>query len=256
MFFVLSKILTIFIFPLPFFLTLSLIFSFFIQEKKIRFGLFFCLLSLWIFSTFFVSQFLIHSLEKNYPPKKIHQLETVDAIVVLGGMLNQFVLHKNQIELLSSADRLTDAIYLFFEKKAKIIVYTGGSGSLFHQDISEGQVAKKFFLRFKIPKENFIIEAKSRNTIENAIYTKEILQKHKIKSILLITSAFHMRRALESFHSQGIKKIISYPTDYRSLERKFTFEFLIPSVGGLENSTIAIKEWIGLLAYKIFYLYK
>ncbi len=202
---------------------------------------------LYFFSSFPVSQKLISNLELEYPPVKMETLSKVDAIVVLGGMMNPLSFYEKP-ELLSSADRLTDAFILWKEKKSDYILFTGGSGVLFQEDAIEANQAVEILKSFGIPKNKIILESKSKNTHENALYVLEILKEKGWKKIILITSAFHMKRAYLCFQKLGIEVQI-YPTDYRTLKKQVNWDTMVPSVGALETSTIAIKEWIGLVMY-------
>lgn len=189
-------------------------------------------------------------MENPYPPISHSQVKKVDAIVVLGGMINNLSLYNNRIELGDSADRLTDAILLYKKNKAAKIIITGGSGILFYQKNPESFQAKKFLMAMGIAEESILIETESRNTAENAIYTAKILNQKQWKKIILITSAFHMKRSEALFRKQGLA-VLPFPTDYRSLKPEFSWDALIPSTGALDTSTIAIKEWMGIIAYKI-----
>ncbi|MCX7999084.1 MAG: YdcF family protein, partial [Leptospiraceae bacterium] len=248
MFFFFSKILTIFFFPLPLIILLGIVFTFFVQGWKNKALSFTPIALLCFFSSFPVSQKLIFDLENEYPPVSIESLPETDVIVVLGGMINPLSYYE-KAELLSSADRLTDAAILWKKKKADFIIFSGGSGILFQEDATESKHAKKILISLGIPKEKIILESKSRNTFENAIYVSKILEQRKWKKVLLITSAFHMKRALGCFQKLGID-VIPYPTDYRTLQRVWNWDTFLPSIGALETSTIAIKEWLGILAYQ------
>jgi uncharacterized SAM-binding protein YcdF (DUF218 family) len=249
-FFLLSKVLTIFLFPLPMILLLGFVLSFFLKNKTDKWIMRVPLLLLWFFSNNFISQKLIRSLEDEFPPVKIESIESADAIVVLGGAVNPFTYYPEKVELLSSADRMTDTIILYKNKKANLVLFTGGSGLLFQQDLKEATFAEKFFLDLGIPKSSIIFEENSRNTAENAIESAKILEHLQLKKIILVTSAFHMKRSLGVFSKQGLD-IIVYPTDYKSLREETNWETIVPSSGFLEGSTMAIKEWIGILVYKL-----
>ena len=95
-----------------------------------------------------------------------------------------------------------------------------------------------------------VLEGNSRNTYENALYTRQIIEKHGWREVLLVTSASHMRRAVAVFRAQGIA-VIPAPTDIRVVERAFSFFRLLPTVTALEKSSIAIKEYIGWWIYGI-----
>lgn len=247
MFFFFSKVLTLFFFPLPLVILLGFIFTFLIQGWKNKLLLFTPIGLLWFFSSFPVSQKLISDLEFEYPPVPLEALPKADVIVVLGGMVNPLSYYEKP-ELLSSADRLTDAVVLWKNKKSEYILFTGGSGILFQEDAIESKHAFQILTSLGIPKDRLLLESKSKNTYENALYVSEILKEKNWKKIILITSAFHIKRANLCFQKLGIETIV-YPTDYRTLKKEINWDTLIPSVGALETSTIAIKEWIGIIAY-------
>lgn len=249
MFFFFSKVLTIFLFPLPLIIFLAIVFSFFTKEKRNKFFVLFPILLLWFFSSFPVSQFLVHSLEKNYPPVGYNQVPSSDVIVVLGGMINPLTAYPEKPELLSAADRLTDAVILWRQKKADWILFTGGSGVLFQQDVQEAEHAGKLMELLGVEKDKIILESESRNTYENALYTTKILSEKGFQSVILITSAFHMERSKGVFEKQGIK-VFAFPTDYKTIRNELNWDNLTPSSGGLDSSTIALKEWMGLIVYK------
>ena len=249
-FFFFSKILTIFIYPLPFVILLGIISIFFISGKKNKIISSVPLIFLFIFSIFPVSQSLIGILEKDHPPIAIDSLEKSDYIVVLGGAINILGYHRDRIEFGSSAERMTDAILLYKANKAEKIIFTGGSGILFQQNYNEAYYAKKFFLDFGIPQSDLIFEDKSKNTYENGVYTKEKISNFQNNKIILITSAFHMERSVRIFRKLGFQ-VQEYPTDYKMLMYDINFEYISPNTGYLEISTIAIKEIIGLIAYYI-----
>lgn len=202
------------------------------------------------FSAPYISQILIRSLEDEFPAVEFPQIQNADAIVVLGGMINPLSIHREKPELLSTADRLTDSIILFRQKKAPFILFSGGSGILFQSDVSEAKTARKFLTDMGIPKESILIEDQSRNTKENAVFSARILREKKMKRIILVTSAFHMKRSLLVFEKEGLE-IQIFPTDYKSLHWSWNWDTAVPSIGALDTSTISIKEWIGLISYRL-----
>lgn len=249
-FFIFSKILTVILFPLPLCILLALfIILFKIKGSRNKFLAFIPIGLLWLAASFPVCQTLISSLEKEFPPTLVKETPRADAIVVLGGMINTLTPFPDRVETLGSGERLTDSILLHKAGKAEYVLFTGGSGLLFEQEIKESGFAKKFLIDFGVPENKILLESESRNTFENAIYTKKILEEKKIERIILVTSAFHMKRSLAIFQKLGIEAF-PFPTDYRSLRMELNWETLIPSTGALETTTIAIKEWIGIYMYK------
>jgi len=172
-----------------------------------------------------------------------------DVIVVLGGMIQTISVNPGRPELTESADRLVDAVRLYKLGKAKKILFTGGSGLLFESRYKEADLAKGLLLDLGVKEEDLWIESNSRNTWENAKESKIILEEKQTKSILLVTSAFHMKRSLGCFSKMNLQ-IFAYPTDYRGLSKESSaFDLWVPSPGFLELSTLALKEWVGIFVY-------
>ena len=95
-----------------------------------------------------------------------------------------------------------------------------------------------------------LLEERSRNTYENALYTHQMLKEQGLNQVLLVTSASHMRRAVAVFRTQGVE-VIAAPTDLRVSRKGFTLYQLLPTVNGLEKSTIALKEYMGWWVYRL-----
>lgn len=262
MFFFFSKFLTLFLFPLPLFIFTGIILVFFLVSGRWKkFILLLPFLLLWLFSSNWMSRSLLLPLEEDYPPLDWSEVKEHEYVVVLGGMFHNLTRYPGRAELVSSADRITDTILLYKKGKAKKILYTGGSGALFFNQVKEADLAKIFFQNFEIPESDFFLESESRNTRENAIFTKELLEEMAtlqnpknpppIPRFLLVTSAFHMGRSVREFEKLGLE-FTPYPTDYRTLHPDTGFwENAIPSAGALDTSTMAIKEWVGRFAYAI-----
>ncbi|WP_244594368.1 YdcF family protein [Leptospira ryugenii] len=211
-------------------------------------------LCLWLFvygfSNAWVANFLISSLEKQNPPIPMEDVPVVETIVVLGGMINPLGIHSERVEVTDAADRLIDAVRLYRNGKAKFILFSGGSGLLFSPELKEAERAKRILLDLGIPESRILLEDQSRNTFENAKFSKEKLLLQKRETSLLVTSAFHMPRAKACFEKQGVA-VFAYPTDYRALNLNASaFDLWVPSLVYWELSTIATKEWIGIWAYR------
>ncbi|MCW7469879.1 YdcF family protein [Leptospira kanakyensis] len=249
-FFILSKLGTILLYPLPVFFLLALLLIFKTKSGHGKYRLFQIILFLYLASNAFVSNFLVQTLEKDYPPVNIAELPKSDVAIVLGGMIQTISAHPGRPELSDSADRLTDAVRMYKAGKVKKILFTGGSGLLFANTYREADLAKELFLDLGVPEKDLIWENNSRNTYENAVETKKILQDKKIESAILVTSAFHMKRAAGCFQKQSISFVV-YPTDYRATDlQSGAFELYIPSAGFLDQTSMAIKEWVGYFVYR------
>lgn len=171
----------------------------------------------------------------------------VDAIVMLGGATLERPSSARQIaELNDAGDRLTTTLWLARAYPDAKVVISGGSGALSDEGESEAVTAQRFFLAFGIATERLVLEGDSRNTEENVAYTKSLLGA--AETVVLVTSAYHMPRSVGIFEKAGIS-VIPWPTDYRSPGlRGWSFDIANP-VQNLNVTTIAIKEWIGLVAY-------
>ncbi|PJZ46657.1 YdcF family protein [Leptospira brenneri] len=249
-FFTLSKFGTVLLYPLPVFFLLAILLLFKTKSGHGKFRLFQIILFLYLASNAFVANFLVQSLEKDFPPISIKDLPKAEVAIVLGGMIQTISAHPGRPELSDSADRLTDAVRIYKAGKVKKILFTGGSGLLFADVYKEADLAKELFLDLGVPEKDLIWENKSRNTYENAVETKKLLAENKLNSSILITSAFHMKRAAGCFEKQEIS-FVPYPTDYRATNlQSGAFELYIPSAGFLEQTTMAIKEWVGYFVYR------
>ncbi len=183
--------------------------------------------------------------------RKYETLKTYDAGIVLGGML-WYDQEFDRLQFSRSTDRVIQAIELYKKGYIKKIVFTGGSGSILHQDKKEGVYARRFLLTMGIPELDIIIESESNNTRENAVFTKQVLEAQLPNgNFLLITSAFHMRRSLACFAKVNMP-MEYYCTDRYSGPRKFEFDYLfIPTSQAFEEWKMLIHEIVGFLVYKI-----
>ena len=188
--------------------------------------------------------------KENYAPE---QNGNYDYAVVLGGMCwyNE-KLEKPQFQ--RSVDRLLQALWLLKQKKIRKIIFSGGSGSVAYPNQKEGVFLKRWLKQTGFEDSCFVFEAESKNTHENAMMTKPILEKlnYKSKKVLLITSAFHMKRAMSCFEKMGIRGLIPYVTDGYAGSRKFEWDHcFIPSPEAWQRWEIIFHESIGYLTYKI-----
>jgi uncharacterized SAM-binding protein YcdF (DUF218 family) len=115
---------------------------------------------------------------------------------------------------------------------------------------SEAYVMKAQLTEWGVPEKNIVIETESLNTYRNAVNSKPLLEKQGVKRVLLVTSAIHMPRALATFQTLGINAIPS-PTDYLEVDRKkYEIKDFLPDIDGLGKTSLAVKEYLGLLAYR------
>ena len=136
-----------------------------------------------------------------------------------------------------------------FERLEDRLLLSGGSGSLFRQDVKEALLMRKLAMDAGVESDRILVERTSRNTFENARETAALMREENLHDILLITSAFHMRRSLACFEKQGLHPDI-YPVDFRSDRSHSLFNF-VPSSFALFRTTTVIREILGLVSYKI-----
>lgn len=180
-----------------------------------------------------------------------------DVGILLGGYSKSTkeVLDTNHLFLLnSSASRLTQAVELYKLGKLKKLLLSGGNGNILQAGVAEAENAKRYLIRLGIPAADIIIEPKSRNTRENALFTKEILQKENNiagKQLLLITSAFHMYRAEKCFTRIGLTAT-PFSVDFHAPSNLvFQISDLVPSPKAIEDWQLLIKEWVGTGVYRL-----
>jgi uncharacterized SAM-binding protein YcdF (DUF218 family) len=152
-----------------------------------------------------------------------------------------------------SGDRLFQVLPYYYSGRIKKIIFTGGSGSIEFPENKEGIYVKKYLKSIHIPDSALVIEKESRNTYENAVFTKKILDSLGLKGpFMLVTSSYHMPRAMAVFKKAGYNNLIAYPTNRMSGERRFTLDhLLIPSADALFSLQFLIHEWMGYLVYKL-----
>lgn len=208
-----------------------------------------CALLLLLIGCFPVGEWLIAPLENRFTTNAALPKE-VDGIVVLGGALSP--LRSNiwqQPELNQAADRLANFLYLARLYPNAQLVFTGGSGAASEQEFKEAEMAQILFDQLGLTERAIIFESESRNTSENAKNSKQLVTPEIDENWLLITSAFHMPRSIGVFCQQ--QWIVQpYPVDHYSqkgnlLRLDFSFS------ENLSVLKIAVREWVGLLAYRI-----
>lgn len=172
--------------------------------------------------------------------------------VLLCGDIASYDHQTDRIIFKTGADRLMQTIDLYQKGIIGKIVISGGSGHLIYRDRTEATFIKKYLVGIGIDPEDIIFESRSKNTYENAKYSKELLVENRINdSVILITSALHMKRAEAVFKKQGIR-VITYPTSkITGIRLTNADHLLIPSVTTLMNWNLLIHEVVGYAVYKV-----
>lgn len=185
-------------------------------------------------------------LEEAAGPRSIESLAPAQAIVVLGGSIRgPRPPQRPYPDLGASADRVWHAARLHRAAKAPLLVLSGGTAHA--GEVPEAQVMRQVLLELGVPGRAMVLEPASVTTTENAAFSARLLRQHGIHSVLLVTSALHMRRARALFEREGIR-VTPAPTDYEVVDRPFRLLDVVPDAEALEGSGRAIKEIVGALA--------
>lgn len=204
-----------------------------------------------VISIVFTNPYLYRTLVMAWQPKPVHLAagKTYSAGILLGGLSGYDKFNNGYFG--NNADRFIATANLYHRGIIKKIIVSGGTGKL-----SQDEPAEAFFLREQliansIKEEDIFIESQSRNTHENALYTKKILDSlHAQAPFILITSTMHMPRSVAVFTKAGIP-IISYPCGYKVVPENWEADnTFIPDIKVMNDWTDFIKEIIGYQVYK------
>jgi len=192
---------------------------------------------------------LLYPLETRFPPWDASR-GAPDGIIVLGGPIDADISAAHSTPVVrNGADRLFAAAALGRRYPNARIVFTGGSASLISGEAREADYASTLLETLGIAKERMIMERRSRNTFENAVFTKALVMPKAGERWLLVTSAYHMPRSIGIFRKVDFP-VEPYPVDWRVGDRVFSLDNL--SADGLRRTDIAVREWLGLLAYRLW----
>jgi uncharacterized SAM-binding protein YcdF (DUF218 family) len=248
MFYILSKLLYFLVVPFNWVVILFII-SLFIKNKGIKKKL---LVSIITITAIFSNPYIFYKILYAW---QIHTSEllpnkTYQAGIILGG-LSSFDREGNNY-FNEASDRFIQTLKLYNQGIIKKIVVTGGSGLLVGSEPQEGNILKEEFLKNKVNPADLIIESKSKNTYENAIFTKKLLDSlHISDTMVLISSASHLRRSKMVFKNAGFK-VVAYPSDFEFVDQFYTpLHYVWPNLTAFHGWTKLIKEIIGTVVYSL-----
>lgn len=205
---------------------------------------------------FFTNPFLSNLALLTWEPefKSFDEIENHEIGIVLTGVTNLSKTAYDRTFFNKGADRITHALQLYQMGKIKKILISGGQGLNPVNPQSEAELLQRFLIMTGMPEEDIWIEDQSKNTAQNAQFTKDFLEKKGIdtnQEFILITSAFHMYRAKGCFDKVGLKTE-TFPTDYYSHDVKYDIPSLIfPDSNSIQYWTKLFKEWLGIVVYKL-----
>jgi uncharacterized SAM-binding protein YcdF (DUF218 family) len=247
--FTLSKLLSLLIYPLSLSLLLcglALIFSRLRWPRRSFYTLLLAVGWLYLCSTALFANFLSGTLERGFVPRAMSVIDKADAIVLLGGGIRGDTHMGTLPDLNQRADRLVHAVALYKAGKAPLVVLSGGGEEGAR---TEAQQMKDLLLVMGVPAQHILLENQRRDTHDNAVFTAHLLKSRGISRILLVTSAFHMRRSLALFEAQGVDAVPA-PTDYQQLVSQQVVPDWLPLVSNLSQSTDALHEIVGFWIYR------
>jgi uncharacterized SAM-binding protein YcdF (DUF218 family) len=252
MFFILSKTLGFFASPSNLLLSIGLVGIVLIATRWQRAGRRLAAASFILLAVAGLSplgNWLIAPLEDRFPPWDAAR-GAPDGILVLGGAIGLDVsLARGAPDLNESAERITAAAALARRYPDARIVYSGGTGRLAGGHGSEADIAADLFESIGLPRGRLLLEGRSRNTVENAEFCHALVAPKTSERWLLVTSAYHMPRAVGVFRQEGFA-VEAYPVDWRSGGDEIWLPFDAVS-GGLRRTDTAAREWMGLFAYRL-----
>jgi uncharacterized SAM-binding protein YcdF (DUF218 family) len=199
-----------------------------------------------------LGNWLLYPLEQRFPTWDASS-GAPDGIVVLGAAIVPDLSAARGVPAFGSAvDRIVATAALAHRYPKARILYSGGNANLVADDTAkEADHAIAVFESLGISRDRLIMERRSRNTLENAEFSKALAAPDSGERWLLVTSAFHMPRSVGLFRKAGFA-VEPYPVDWRTGGRRDDLlKFSVYAIEGLGRVEVAMREWIGLTAYWI-----
>ncbi|WP_255474034.1 YdcF family protein [Pontibacter qinzhouensis] len=183
----------------------------------------------------------------------VSEVAHYDAAIILGGISSGSSSVPDRVHTRKGADRVLHPLQLYKLGKVNKFILSGGGATLLGKNpASEAEHLRELLLIAGVPTDSILLETESRNTRENATLTAALLQEHpELQKLLLVTSAYHMRRSSGCFAKAGLSTT-SYSADFYADDRRFTpDELLIPSIHAFTNWHLLLHEVTGYLIYKL-----
>jgi uncharacterized SAM-binding protein YcdF (DUF218 family) len=177
--------------------------------------------------------------------------QQVTGVIVLGGGLEGAInLVRGGYELNSGGDRFVEAAVLARRYPEARIVISGGNGSLVLEGEGDADTAPRLLEALGVDRGRLVLENQSRDTFENAVFTRRMVEPAEGETWLLVTSAFHMPRSMALFRKAGFD-VVPWPVDYRTRGDEQPGLATDNALDSLSATTMALREWIGLTAYRL-----
>jgi len=250
----LSKILPLFLMPVS--LVLILVLASLLLLRRGMMGtaggvLGLALALLWLAATPFVAERSYRGLEAQYPPVSLADIPAGDCIVLLGGVVGPAIAPRVDMDLGEAVDRVYKSAQLQRAGKARYVVVTAGNQPWSVSPWAEADLIRDLLMEWGVPKDAVFLEGSSRNTRENALYAKNVIDSINCATALLVTSAAHMPRAVAAFREVGVN-VVPVSTDVRVVSGgSLSAVMFLPDAGALAMTSNAIREWIGYWVYRL-----
>ena len=190
------------------------------------------------------AQRLMATLERPFPPKPPEACPRADAIVLLGGGMQPRVASDERGRINQGADRVWEAAQLYHAGCAPLVLISGGGTLVWPVTGTEADATRALLLDLRVPAAAIVTESTSRDTQQNALYLSTILPPAVAPRILLLSSAWHLRRAVPLFEHLGYH-VLPVGADYHGFRRCRTHDCWMPSAAALAETGLVIKEYLG-----------
>jgi uncharacterized SAM-binding protein YcdF (DUF218 family) len=253
MFFLLSKIIGFFALPSNFLIVIGLAGIFLLFTRFTRLASWLVVTSLVLIAIAGLSPLgnaLIVPLEDRFPPWDPSR-GAPTGIVVLGGAITPEVsIAHDTVALNEAAERITATAELARRYPDARIIFSGGNNAILFDEGVEADIAVRQFEALGIAHDRITAEEQSRNTIENAVFSRLLANPQPGERWLLVTSAYHMPRAIAVFRAAGFP-VEAYPVDWRTRGPADTLRPFASLGDGLRRTDTAVREWVGLVVYRL-----
>lgn len=194
---------------------------------------------------------LLGTLEDPHAGTDLHALPPADAVVVLGGGIEPSQFEAGGVHFSKAGDRIIMALELMRLGKAPVLVIGGGGGELDGKPHSEADDVKAWLEAWKLPAAPVISLGMNRDTHDEALKVRALAAEWKWSRVLLVTSAYHMRRAAATFRTAGVDVVTvgcNFFTDVSTTAAPTRWHF--PTYPGFEKVSIWLHEQIGWAVYR------
>ena len=217
-------------------------------------GLLVCVcLMFWALSTEPVRDGLSRPLEFQYAALHLLNRDIEHgSIVLLGGGIYANAPEYDGEDALESHAMMRTLYAAKLYKQTRLDVYATGGAPLGQGDDAEADVMRRWLVDLGVDEADVFTESHANNTWQNATYIKALLTEKQVQTVVLVTSAWHMPRAVWCFEAQGLK-VVPAPTDYITLQKSYDLRSYFPSAHVFSDSVLALHEYLGLLWYHISY---